>query len=144
MNGEHVPCGGNPVKMKLGGSLLIGGSKFVFTTKAVRVSPRTKKKERRLPSLPHETPIDTSDDISGSDSMSSSGVDSSRRQLIQSINKDIRKLQRPISEPVHLRTPVRATPVTWCTYMLQCSAFSVVYCFYVFLTVVFCCDLLFN
>ena len=118
MNGEHVPCGGNPVKMKLGGSLLIAGSKFVLTTKGPRGSPRTKKKERRLPSLPHETPIDASDDFSESDSMSSLGVDSSRRKLIQSINKDIRKLQRPISEPVQLRTPVRATPVTQCAYML--------------------------
>ena len=102
VDGQPLHCGGNPVKMKVGGSLVMGGSKFIFKT---RDSPHIKKKERRLPYLPQEF-LSATEETSDSSSLSLYGEDEGRRKLIQSINKDMRKLKHSTLEQLELLTPV--------------------------------------
>ena len=59
IEGQFYESSDNLIKLRLGGELVLGGERFMFSTRKDKDSPLLKRKKiRRLPSLPQATLAD--------------------------------------------------------------------------------------
>lgn len=109
VDGMEVAKGGNPIELKLGSTLEVGGSRFTLTTRAAVASssgPRVRRRKRRcLPTPPTGlSPKETATDQSLAE------ADPSMPALVRAVKSDVHRLRNTSLGQLTIKRPVSELP----------------------------------